>query len=43
MGRNGATSELNLPAAGLSADARGRLKTNASYQTEVEHIYAAVM
>jgi NAD(P) transhydrogenase len=40
MGRNGATSELNLAAAGLSADARGRLKTNSSYQTEVEHIYA---
>jgi len=40
MGRNGATSVLNLPAAGLSADARGRLKTNASYQTEVENIYA---
>jgi len=40
MGCNGATSELNLPAAGLSSDSRGRLKTNASYQTEVENIYA---
>jgi NAD(P) transhydrogenase len=39
-GRNGATAELNLAAAGLATDARGRLKTNASYQTEVEHIYA---
>ena len=39
-GRNGATGELNLAAAGLAADARGRLKTNDSYQTEVEHIYA---
>ncbi len=39
-GRNGATSELNLEAAGLTTDARGRLKTNSSYQTEVEHIYA---
>jgi NAD(P) transhydrogenase len=40
MGRNGATSELNLAAAGLAADPRGRLKTNSSYQTEVENIYA---
>ncbi len=40
MGRNGSTSELNLAAAGISADARGRLKTNGSYQTEVDHIYA---
>jgi NAD(P) transhydrogenase len=40
MGRNGATGELNLAAAGLSSDSRGRLKTNASYQTEVENIYA---
>jgi NAD(P) transhydrogenase len=40
MGRNGATGELNLAAVGLAADARGRLKTNASYQTKVEHIYA---
>ncbi|HEY6420749.1 MAG TPA: Si-specific NAD(P)(+) transhydrogenase [Candidatus Binataceae bacterium] len=40
MGRNGSTTELNLDAAGLSTDARGRLKTNSSYQTEVEHIYA---
>jgi NAD(P) transhydrogenase len=39
-GRNGATAELNLAAAGLTTDSRGRLKTNASYQTEVEHIYA---
>ena len=40
IGRNGATSELNLSAAGLSTDSRGRLKTNRSYQTDVEHIYA---
>jgi NAD(P) transhydrogenase len=40
MGRNGATSELNLAAAGLATDQRGRLKTNSSYQTEVENIYA---
>ena len=40
IGRHGATNELNLSAAGLSADGRGRLKTNSSYQTAVEHIYA---
>ena len=40
IGRKGATSELNLSTAGLSPDSRGRLKTNSSYQTEVEHIYA---
>lgn len=40
MGRNGATGELNLAAAGLATDARGRLKTNGDYQTAVEHIYA---
>ncbi len=39
-GRNGATGELNLAAAGLEADARGRLKTNADYQTAAAHIYA---
>src|ERR1700683_1289474 len=39
-GRNGATGELNLAAAGLEADARGRLKTNGDYQTAAEHIYA---
>jgi NAD(P) transhydrogenase len=40
MGRNGATAELNLAAAGLAADARGRLKTNGDYKTDVEHVYA---
>ena len=40
IGRTGATGELNLPAAGLTADARGRLNVNASYQTDVPHIYA---
>jgi NAD(P) transhydrogenase len=39
-GRNGATSDLNLEAAGLATDARGRMKTNSDYQTAVEHIYA---
>jgi NAD(P) transhydrogenase len=41
-GRDGATPELNLDACGLAADARGRLKVNPNtFQTEVEHIYAA--
>lgn len=41
IGRLGATGELNLAAAGLAADDRGRLKVNAHYQTDVPHIYAA--
>jgi NAD(P) transhydrogenase len=41
IGRQGATASLNLPAAGLSADERGRLKVNEFYQTNVAHIYAA--
>ena len=40
-GRQGATAELNLPAAGLAADSRGRLEVNEHYQTAVPHIYAA--
>jgi NAD(P) transhydrogenase len=40
IGRTGAIQELNLPAAGLTADARGRLGVNAFYQTEAPHIYA---
>jgi NAD(P) transhydrogenase len=41
VGRQGATDKLNLAAAGLAADNRGRLKVAESYQTEVPHIYAA--
>jgi NAD(P) transhydrogenase len=41
VGRNGATSRLNLADAGLKADERGRLKVNEGFQTEVPHIYAA--
>ncbi len=41
IGRQGATTELGLSAAGLEADNRGRLKVNEHYQTDVEHIYAA--
>jgi len=41
IGRRGATDELNLPAAGLKADNRGRLTVNEFGQTSVPHIYAA--
>ncbi len=40
VGRVGATATLNLAAAGLEADDRGRLAVNASYQTAQPHIYA---
>ncbi|WEX87198.1 Si-specific NAD(P)(+) transhydrogenase [Sinorhizobium garamanticum] len=41
-GRIGATDALNLPAAGLEADSRGRLKVNPeTFQTSVPNIYAA--
>lgn len=39
IGRTGNTSRLNLGAAGLEADDRGRLKVNERYQTAVPHIY----
>lgn len=41
VGRQGATDRLNLKAAGLTADDRGRLKVNEQFQTEVPHIFAA--
>src|SRR5262245_57928704 len=41
VGRRGATDALNLEAAGLQTDERGRLQVNEHYQTEVPHIYAA--
>jgi NAD(P) transhydrogenase len=41
IGRTGATGKLNVEAAGLKADDRGRLKVNEHYQTEVPHVYAA--
>jgi NAD(P) transhydrogenase len=41
IGRQGATASLNLAAAGLSADERGRMKVNEYFQTTVPHIYAA--
>jgi NAD(P) transhydrogenase len=41
-GRMGATDTLNLPAAGLEADARGRLSVNPeTFATKVPHIFAA--
>jgi NAD(P) transhydrogenase len=41
-GRQGSTHTLNLEAAGLTADKRGRLHVNPStFQTSVPHIYAA--
>ncbi|WP_211214830.1 Si-specific NAD(P)(+) transhydrogenase [Deinococcus aquatilis] len=40
IGRVGATDKLNLDAAGLSADERGRIAVNEHYQTAVPHIYA---
>jgi NAD(P) transhydrogenase len=40
-GRVGATATLNLEAAGLSADQRGRLAVDDHYRTATPHIYAA--
>lgn len=40
-GRQGATDRLNLPAAGLKADDRGRLTVDQAYRTSVPHIFAA--
>jgi NAD(P) transhydrogenase len=39
-GRNGMTDGLNLEAAGLSADERGRIKVGEYFQTAVPSIYA---
>jgi NAD(P) transhydrogenase len=41
VGRQGNTDFLNLTAAGLEADERGRLRVNECFQTVVPHIYAA--
>jgi NAD(P) transhydrogenase len=40
IGRQGAIDDLNLAAAGLEADSRGRIPVNEHYQTKVESIYA---
>jgi NAD(P) transhydrogenase len=39
-GRQGATDALKLEAAGLTADARGRIAVDEFFRTEVPHIYA---
>jgi NAD(P) transhydrogenase len=41
IGRTGATGGLDLEAAGVQTDNRGRLTVNAHYQTNVPNIYAA--
>jgi NAD(P) transhydrogenase len=41
IGRVGNTDNLNLAAAGLAADERGRIRVNEHGQTAVPHIYAA--
>lgn len=40
-GRVGATEDLNLAAAGLTADSRGQLKVDEQFRTPVSHIFAA--
>ena len=41
VGRQANGDRLNLPAAGMEADSRGKIKVNEHYQTAVPHIYAA--
>lgn len=40
VGRIGATAGLNLEAAGLKSDSRGRIKVDQQFRTEVPHIFA---
>jgi len=40
IGRTGATDTIDLKAAGVDADDRGRLKVNEHFQTSQPHIYA---
>src|SRR5437764_270875 len=40
-GRQGETDDLGLDAAGLEADARGRIAVGPDFRTAVDHIYAA--
>ena len=40
VGRQGAVDELNLAAAGLEADSRGRITVDQDYRTKVPNIYA---
>ncbi len=41
VGRQGNVDELNLAAAGLDADSRGRIAVDSEYRTKVPNIYAA--
>src|ERR1700723_1451772 len=41
VGRTGATSKLDLEAAGIKPDTRGRLTVDENFRTAVPHIYAA--
>ena len=41
VGRQGAVGRLNLAAAGLAADERGRISVDPEFQTAVPHIFAA--
>src|SRR5207302_4041602 len=40
VGRQGAIDDLNLAAAGIQADNRGRIIVDENYRTNVEHFYA---
>jgi len=40
IGRQGAIDELNLAAAGIEADSRGRITVDADYRTKQPHIFA---
>ncbi len=40
VGRQGNVDEMNLAAAGIEADSRGRIPVDADYQTKQPHIYA---
>ena len=40
IGRTGSTDGLNLSAAGLESDERGRLRVNENHQTDLPHVYA---
>jgi len=40
VGRQGNVEELNLPAAGLEADSRGRIPVDATYRTKQPNIFA---
>ncbi len=41
IGRQANSDQLNIEAAGLTADGRGKLSVNENFQTTVPHIYAA--